>query len=177
MYEADFKSTQKNENLPEKLSQPLPRTSSTPQVHKQHSSLNHYIWNKTARVKIKTSLHELRVEKQVLEDCLVKIFGHGRKAVEENQKQIAGEKTVCPYVYENVHQLVGVNIQNDQLKTRVLRCYFSAGRNVARCHLNLASGWLLGRVRRWYVGRQVSFSVTLASKNLCYSLHEREIAS
>ena len=169
MYVADFKSTQENENLPEKLWQPLPRTSSTPQVHKQHSWLNHYIRNKTARVKIKPSLHELRVEKEVFEDCLVKIFGHGLQAVQENPKQIAGAKIAYPYVYENAHQLVGVNIQNDRLKTRLLRCYISADRNVARCRLNVASGWLLGRVRRWYVGRQVSFSVTLASKNLCYS--------
>ena len=148
MYVADFRSRHENENLPETLSQPLPRTSSTPQVHKQHSSLNHYTRNKTARVKIKPSLHELRVEKEVFEDCLVKIFGHGRQAVQKNQKQIAGAKTACPYVYENAHQLVGVNIQNDRLKTRVLRCYFSAGRNVARCRLNVALGWLLGRVRR-----------------------------
>ena len=98
MYVADFKSTQENENLPEKLWQPLPRTSSTPQVHKQHSWLNHYTRNKTARVKIKPSLHELRVEKEVFEDCLVKIFGHGLQAVQENQKQIAGAKTACPYV-------------------------------------------------------------------------------
>ena len=74
MHVAVFKRTQENENLPEKLSQPLPRTSSTPQVHKQHSWLNHYIRNKTARVKIKPSLHELRVEKEVFEDYLVKIF-------------------------------------------------------------------------------------------------------
>ena len=93
MYVADFKSTQENENLPEKLWQPLPRTSSTPQVHKQHSWLNHYIQNK-----IKPSLHELRVEKEVFEDCLVKIFGHGLQAIQENQKQIAGAKTACPYV-------------------------------------------------------------------------------
>jgi len=92
MYVADFKSRQENENLPEKLSQPLPRTSSTPQVHKQHSSLNHYVRNKTAGVKIKPSLHELKVEKEVFEDCLVKIFGHGRHAVQENQKQIAGAR-------------------------------------------------------------------------------------
>ena len=96
----------------------------------------------------KQSLHELRVEKEVFEDCLVKIFGHGLQAVQENQKQIAGAKTACPYVYENAHQLVGVNVQNDRLKTRVLRCYISAGRNVARCRLNVALGWLLGRVRR-----------------------------
>ena len=96
MYVADFKSTQENENLPEKLWQPLPRTSSTPQVHKQHSSLNHYTKYKTARVKVKPSLHELRVEKEVFEDCLVKIFGHGRQAVQENQKQIAGVKTAYP---------------------------------------------------------------------------------
>ena len=90
MYIADFKSRQENENLPEKLWQPLPRTSSTPLVHKQHSWLNRYIRNKTARVKIKPSLHESRVEKEVFEDCLVKIFGHGPQAVQENQKQIAG---------------------------------------------------------------------------------------
>ena len=96
MYVADFKRTQENENLPEKLSQPLPRTSSTPQVHKQHSWLNRYIRNKTARVKIKPSLHELRVEKEVFEDYLVKIFGDGRQAVQENQKQTAGAKTAYP---------------------------------------------------------------------------------
>ena len=101
--------------------------------------------NKTARVKIKPSLHELRIKKEVFEDCLVKISGHGRQAVQENQKQIAGART---YVYENAHQLVGVNIQNDRLKTRVLRRYFSAGRNVARFRLNVGSGWLLVCVTR-----------------------------
>ena len=94
--------------------------------------------------------------KEVFEDCLVKIFGHGQQAVQENQKQIAGAKTACPYVYENAHQLVGVNIQNDRLKTRVLRCYFSAGRNVARCRLNVASGWLLYRTRYQMIHAETS---------------------
>ena len=95
----------------------------------------------------KTKFARIKGRERGSRRLLVTIFGHERQAVQENQKQIAGAKIAYPYVYENAHQLVGVNIQNDRLKTRVLRCYISAGRNVARCRLNVASGWLLYRTR------------------------------
>ena len=49
---------------------------------------------------------------------------------------------------------------------RPVKLFQPVWRKVVRCRLNVGSGWLLGRVRRWYVHRQVSFSMTLASKNL-----------
>ena len=65
----------------------------------------------------KQSLNELRVEKEVFEDGLVKNVGRGRQAVHENQRQIAGAKTACPEVYKNAHQQARVNIQNDRMLT------------------------------------------------------------